>query len=163
MRVLAAEWERAWAGWTARSRWSPAVRAAWARRTSGISSREGAKVVFGDVLDGADLAADVGAACRFVRMDVTSEDGWAAAVRSTVQTFGKLDVLVNNADILIFRRITAMPLDEFRRVIDVNLTAERGSAQQMVAAACQDGLQPGYRCFPAAAATLARRRLPGAR
>ncbi|MGE5292346.1 MAG: glucose 1-dehydrogenase [Micromonosporaceae bacterium] len=84
---------------------------------------EGAKVVFGDVLEteGAKVAADVGDACRFLPMDVTREDDWATATAAAVETFGKLDVLVNNAGILIFRKIAAMTLDEFRRVIDVNM------------------------------------------
>jgi len=88
---------------------------------------EGAKVVLGDVLDdkGAELADELGAEnCRYVHHDVTSEDQWAAAVAAATDTFGTLNVLVNNAGILRNKRIADMTLAEFRQVIDVNLIGE---------------------------------------
>jgi 3alpha(or 20beta)-hydroxysteroid dehydrogenase len=87
---------------------------------------EGAKVVFGDVLteDGAKLAADIGAACRFVRMDVTSPQDWTTAVATAVDTFGRLDVLVNNAGIIKHKPIEEMALEECRQILDVNLVGQ---------------------------------------
>jgi len=85
---------------------------------------EGARVVIGDVLDdrGEAVAAKLGPdACRYVHHDVTSETEWAAAVRATVDAFGRLDVLVNNAGVLAPATIAEMPLADFRRVLDVNL------------------------------------------
>jgi 3alpha(or 20beta)-hydroxysteroid dehydrogenase len=85
---------------------------------------EGARVVIGDVLDerGEAVAAKLGPdKCRYVHHDVTSESGWADAVRTTVDAFGRLDVLVNNAGVLTNATIAEMPLAEFRRVLDVNL------------------------------------------
>jgi 3alpha(or 20beta)-hydroxysteroid dehydrogenase len=84
---------------------------------------EGAQVVFGDVLDakGAYVAAKLDQqACRYTHLDVTSETDWAAAVALTTETFGKLDVLVNNAGVLVFARIAEMAPDDFRRVLEVN-------------------------------------------
>jgi 3alpha(or 20beta)-hydroxysteroid dehydrogenase len=87
---------------------------------------EGAKVVFGDVLaeEGAKLAAEAGAACRFVPMDVTSPDDWAAAVGAALDAHGRLDVLINNAGIIKYKRIEDMTLEECRRIIDVNLVGQ---------------------------------------
>ena len=69
-----------------------------------IFAREGAKVVVADILEAegkqvADKIAAGGGQARFVRLDVTSEAEWDAAVKAAVGAFGKLDVLVNNAGI----------------------------------------------------------------
>ena len=84
---------------------------------------EGARVVFGDVLDdkGAKVAAGLDErSCRYIHHDVTSEAQWAAAVAAAVDTFGRLDVLVNNAGVLKFAPIADMSLDDFRRILEVN-------------------------------------------
>jgi 3alpha(or 20beta)-hydroxysteroid dehydrogenase len=84
---------------------------------------EGARVVLGDVLDdqGAHVAAKLGEqSCRYVHLDVTSETDWDAAVTLTTGAFGQLDVLVNNAGVLLFAPIADMPLADFRRVLEVN-------------------------------------------
>ena len=69
-----------------------------------IFAREGAKVVVADVLEAegkqvADKIVSGGGQARFVKLDVTSEAEWDAAIKAAVSAFGKLDVLVNNAGI----------------------------------------------------------------
>ncbi len=69
-----------------------------------IFAREGAKVIVADILEaeGKQVAEKIvsgGGQARFVKLDVTSEAEWDAAVRAAVSAFGKLDVLVNNAGI----------------------------------------------------------------
>jgi 3alpha(or 20beta)-hydroxysteroid dehydrogenase len=84
---------------------------------------EGARVVLGDVLDdrGTHVAAGLGEqSCRYIHHDVTSETEWAAAVAAAVDTFGRLDVLVNNAGVLKFARIADMTLADFRQILEVN-------------------------------------------
>jgi 3alpha(or 20beta)-hydroxysteroid dehydrogenase len=84
---------------------------------------EGARVILGDVLDdrGMHVAAGLGEqSCRYIHHDVTSETEWAAAVAAAVDTFGRLDVLVNNAGVLKFARIADMALADFRQIMEVN-------------------------------------------
>ena len=69
-----------------------------------IFAKEGAKVMVADVLEAegkkvAEGIAKDGGQARFVKLDVTREDDWKAAVGAAVSAFGKLDVLVNNAGI----------------------------------------------------------------
>jgi len=74
------------------------------RSEATIFAREGAKVMVADLMepDGQKVVseiADSGGQARFVRLDVTQESQWEAAVAATVAAFGKLDILVNNAGI----------------------------------------------------------------
>lgn len=54
-------------------------------------------------------------------LDVTSDDDWAAALHHVEQTWGGLDVLVNNAGIAGGGRIELSTMEEWHRIIDVNL------------------------------------------
>ncbi|MBC7522252.1 MAG: glucose 1-dehydrogenase [Sandarakinorhabdus sp.] len=85
---------------------------------------EGACVVIGDILDGegAALAAELGAAARYLHLDVTKPDDWAAAVSLCVTDFGGLHILVNNAGIFGGAAIVDHPLDLWQRIMDINLT-----------------------------------------
>ena len=86
----------------------------------------GAKVVLGDVLDDAGRALEAeivgaGGEAVYLHLDVTNEDDWRHAVAVATQRFGSLDVLVNNAGIVIPRvRIEARTGEEWDRVLAVN-------------------------------------------
>ena len=94
--------------------------------TSRLFAAEGAKVAIADVLDeaGAALAAELGDAARFYRLDVTSEEAWADVVASVEADFGPVDVLVNNAGILLFKSLFETTLEDYERVLKVNLVGE---------------------------------------
>ncbi|SER81763.1 MULTISPECIES: glucose 1-dehydrogenase [Lentzea] len=81
---------------------------------------EGAQVMITDVLDdqGKELAAELGA--EYCHLDVSSEESWAEAVAFTVQTFGEITVLVNNAGILHFSALADTSLADYQRVIGIN-------------------------------------------
>src|SRR5262252_4005143 len=78
-----------------------------------VFAREGAKVVFGDVRDdeGKKVEATIraeGGDAVYLHLDVAMEADWQRAVRTAVERYGKLDVLINNAGIVIPR----VPIDE---------------------------------------------------
>ncbi|MFI7704766.1 glucose 1-dehydrogenase [Nonomuraea sp. NPDC049480] len=81
----------------------------------------GARVVLTDVLveEGTATAKELGA--RFIPHDVTDQEQWAAVVARTVEEHGRLDGLVNNAGIATSLLIEQQSLEEFERVLQVNL------------------------------------------
>ena len=86
---------------------------------------EGASVVIGDVLEdeGNQIEVEVnesGGSALFVKLNVTSEQDWIDAVKATVDRFGKLDVLVNNAGIYSRTNIEHTPVEEWDRIIEIN-------------------------------------------
>ena len=89
-----------------------------------LFAAEGARVVLADVLDdeGAAVAAEIGDAARYVHLDVTDEDQWAAAVTAAEEAFGPVSVLVNNAGVLHFQSLWKTTLEDFDRVMRVNVT-----------------------------------------
>src|SRR6266446_8848582 len=91
-----------------------------------LFAREGAQVVFGDVLDedGRQVEAEIrtaGGDATYVHLDVTSEDDWRAAVALAEHTYGRLNVLVNNAGIVIRKSIEETTEDDWDRILAVNL------------------------------------------
>lgn len=86
---------------------------------------EGARVVIADVNreQGEALAGDLGSACAFKRTDVSSRDDLSELVAFTVEEFGGLDVMFNNAG--VSGRMVPSLLDEdfadFDRVVKVDL------------------------------------------
>ena len=89
-----------------------------------LLAAEGARVVLGDVLDdeGRAVAEEIGDAARYVHLDVTNPEDWAAAVDLALNAFGALNVLVNNAGIVYRRRLRNLERERWQRVLDVNLT-----------------------------------------
>jgi 3alpha(or 20beta)-hydroxysteroid dehydrogenase len=87
-----------------------------------LFAEEGARVVLGDVLDdlGAQVAAEIGDAARYVHLDVRSEADWAAAVATAEDAFGPVTVLVNNAGIFRMASVADTSVEFFQQIIDVN-------------------------------------------
>ncbi|HIC14563.1 MAG TPA: SDR family oxidoreductase, partial [Gemmatimonadetes bacterium] len=88
-------------------------------------AREGAKVVIGDVLEaeGRQVEAQIneaGGECVFVLLDVTQESQWQHAVETAVARFGRLDVLVNNAGIVLRGILEDTSAEDWDKVMDVN-------------------------------------------
>ncbi|EJM51161.1 dehydrogenase of unknown specificity, short-chain alcohol dehydrogenase [Pseudomonas sp. GM49] len=87
-----------------------------------LLAREGAKVVLTDLNEeaGRQAAAEIGANALFIRHDIASESDWQHVVKTTVEHFGRLDVLVNNAAILAVGSIEDTTLELWQKVQKIN-------------------------------------------
>jgi cyclopentanol dehydrogenase len=90
-----------------------------------LLAAEGAKVVITDVREAAGKAVaeeinDAGGSALFITHDVTRSDDWQRVLEEAVNEFGKLDVLVNNAGILILKPLDETDEEEWDRTLDIN-------------------------------------------
>jgi 3-oxoacyl-[acyl-carrier protein] reductase len=83
----------------------------------------GAHVALGDLQPDERLVGEMGGegGVFAVRLDVTNRESAEAAVQRTVDHYGKLDVLVNNAGVADRHHISEMTDEAWERVLDVNL------------------------------------------
>ncbi len=83
---------------------------------------EGAWVAVADIdeMKGVRLARALGKSALFVKLDVTQDDQWRAAVETVTSQFGGLDILVNTAGIMIPSTIEDATLDNWRKLMAVN-------------------------------------------
>ena len=106
-------------------------------------AREGASVVVdyvgkpGTADDTIHQIESAGGKALAVEADVSQPDQVANLIGSAVSTFGKLDIFVNNAGIEYKHPITEFPLDQWNKIIAVNLTGPflciQAAARQMIA------------------------------
>jgi 3(or 17)beta-hydroxysteroid dehydrogenase len=87
-----------------------------------LLAREGASVVVADLneKDGQAVAAAIGEAAVFMRLDVSDEDNWKAVIAATMERFGRLDILVNNAGMIALGTIVDTDLASWRKINAVN-------------------------------------------
>ncbi|HXG27503.1 MAG TPA: SDR family oxidoreductase [Nevskiales bacterium] len=92
-----------------------------------VLAREGAKVVLTDLneKDGAAAARQINdkygdGSALFIRHDIASEDDWKTVIAKTEEAFGGLDVLVNNAAILLYGTIEDTDLATWQKIQRIN-------------------------------------------
>ena len=101
-----------------------------------LFAERGARVVIGDIRDneGAALADALRAAghdARFVRLDVASEEDWQRVGRTLAEDIGSLHILINNAGVIARRGVMDATLQDWHRVMDVNVTGAFLGTRQM--------------------------------
>ncbi|MEI2818735.1 MAG: glucose 1-dehydrogenase [Marmoricola sp.] len=84
---------------------------------------EGARVAIADIADedGQALAAELGDSAFFCHHDVSDPESWSKVVDETNERFGPVNVLINNAGILIFGTVEKMPIEEFDALARINM------------------------------------------
>ncbi|SMC96056.1 SDR family NAD(P)-dependent oxidoreductase [Chryseobacterium sp. YR221] len=90
-----------------------------------LMAREGAKVMIADIQENKETLEEVlkeGTDARFITCDVSNPEDVEKAVAETIEIFGSLDIGVNNAGIVDASPIHEKSIEEWQRVININLS-----------------------------------------
>jgi 3alpha(or 20beta)-hydroxysteroid dehydrogenase len=95
---------------------------------------EGASVIITDVMEeaGRSMAEELGPACHFMKLDVTSKAEWTALVEELETQFGALHVLVANAGVAQQKFIGEATEEHYNWVVDINFKGVFYGAQAVV-------------------------------
>lgn len=90
-------------------------------------AKEGAKIVITDINQesGNQTLKDIqdnGGEALYIRHDVSKEEDWKKVADDTIKTFGKVDILFNNAGIYIIKPVAEIELEEWNRLMSINVT-----------------------------------------
>ena len=109
--------------------------------TARLFASEGAIVIVADVLaeEGEALAAELGGAARFQRLDVSDEASWVALVDEAMQHHGRIDALVNNAAVVAFSPLIALTAADIDRVLGINVKGAMLGLKHVGAKMCAAG------------------------
>ena len=92
-------------------------------QTSIRLAEEGALVMMTDINheEGLQQAEKLGANATFLKLDITEEEEWISVLDETVKRFGRLDILVNSAGMVLIADVEQITLEDWRKVHAVNL------------------------------------------
>ncbi len=107
------------------------------RATALLFAREGAKVIVADINEksGYEVVEEIGkngGEGFFVRLDATSREQTKQMVLKTLDNYGKINILINNAGIIQDALMAKMTEEQWDRVINVNLKGVFNSIQAVV-------------------------------
>lgn len=107
------------------------------KETALLFAKEGAKVVVADVNEegGAETVENIkkeGGEAFFAKLDVSSRDQIKQVVKNTIEKYGKIDVLINNAGIIQDALVVKMTEEQWDKVVNINLKGPFNCIQAVV-------------------------------
>ena len=82
---------------------------------------EGAKVIVADIEEPTEVKSEYPNNTTFIKTDVRVEQDIISLMKNVVEQFGKIDILINNAGISVFKSFYELSVEEFDNVIHTNL------------------------------------------
>lgn len=109
-----------------------------------VFAKEGAKVAIVDFneqqgVESVNLLKEKGYEAHFFQVNVADRDSVNAMVASVIDTYGGIDILVNNAGITKDAMLSKLSVEDFQKVIDVNLTGVFHCTQAVLPAMIERG------------------------